>query len=54
MELIEPLGERISQVDTIQQISLSIMQRNTLEYVVSEAVEAVVTVVGCECCCCIS
>ncbi len=42
MELIEPLGERISQVDTIQQISLSIMQRNTLEYVVSEAVEAVV------------
>lgn len=42
LELIDPLEERISQVQAIQQISLSIMQRSTLEYVVSEAVEAVV------------
>jgi len=42
IELIEPLGERISQVEAIQQISVSIMQRSTLEFVVSEATEAVV------------
>lgn len=41
-ELIYPLGERISQVETIQQISLSIMQRSTLELVAEEATQAVV------------
>lgn len=42
LELIEPLDERVSQVEAIQQISLSIMQRNRLTLVVNEATEAVV------------
>lgn len=42
LELIEPLDERVSQVETIQQISLSIMQRNRLHLVVDEATQAVV------------
>jgi signal transduction histidine kinase len=41
-ELISPLGERISQVETMQQITLSIMQRSTLELVADEATQAVV------------
>jgi len=41
-ELIVPLGERISQVEAMQQISVSIMQRSTLELIVSEATQAVV------------
>ena len=42
LELIQPLNERVSQVEAIQQISLSIMQRNRLNLVVNEATEAVV------------
>ena len=46
IELILPLDERISQVEAMQQISLSIMQRNELDLVVDEATQAVVSWLG--------
>lgn len=46
LELILPLDERISQVETIQQISLTIMQRNKINLVVDEASQAVVNWLG--------
>jgi len=46
LELIRPLDERISQVETIQQISLSIMQRNRIDLVIDEASKAVVNWLG--------
>jgi two-component system, OmpR family, phosphate regulon sensor histidine kinase PhoR len=46
LELIQPLDERISQVETIQQISLSIMQRNRIDLVIDEASQAVVSWLG--------
>ena len=46
LELILPLDERISQVETIQQISLSIMQRNKIDLVIDEASQAVVNWLG--------
>jgi len=46
LELILPLDERISQVETIQQISLSIMQRNKIDLVIEEASQAVISWLG--------
>lgn len=46
LELILPLDERISQVETIQQISLSIMQRNKIDLVIDEASQAVINWLG--------
>lgn len=45
-EMIAPLEERVSQVEAIQRISVSIMQRNQLDAVVNEVTKAVVNWLG--------